>query len=160
VCLFVVLYFCVLLQDMAVRVMDSNALERERGITILAKNTAIRWGAQAAGSLCRGHHNSLACSSAGVCVYAHCCQDGAVRTLTCSNCRPVCVNDLAVCASEVPYPGGCWAPEVTESEFKRQDGTQQHSSHPKPPCPPPPSLQLRAHAPFSRSSGTRASKST
>jgi GTP-binding protein len=25
------------------RVMDSNALERERGITILAKNTAIRW---------------------------------------------------------------------------------------------------------------------
>jgi GTP-binding protein len=26
------------------RVMDSNALERERGITILAKNTAITWG--------------------------------------------------------------------------------------------------------------------
>jgi GTP-binding protein len=26
------------------RVMDSNAIERERGITILAKNTAIRWG--------------------------------------------------------------------------------------------------------------------
>src|SRR5688572_23779532 len=26
------------------RVMDSNALERERGITILAKNTAIKWG--------------------------------------------------------------------------------------------------------------------
>ncbi|QEP44332.1 translational GTPase TypA [Ectothiorhodospiraceae bacterium BW-2] len=26
------------------RAMDSNALERERGITILAKNTAIRWG--------------------------------------------------------------------------------------------------------------------
>ena len=25
-------------------IMDSNALERERGITILAKNTAIRWG--------------------------------------------------------------------------------------------------------------------
>jgi GTP-binding protein len=25
------------------RIMDSNALERERGITILAKNTAIRW---------------------------------------------------------------------------------------------------------------------
>jgi hypothetical protein len=37
-----------LLQDMAERVMDSNAQERERGITILAKNTAIRcvcvWG--------------------------------------------------------------------------------------------------------------------
>jgi GTP-binding protein len=26
------------------RALDSNALERERGITILAKNTAIRWG--------------------------------------------------------------------------------------------------------------------
>ncbi|MBC7982378.1 MAG: hypothetical protein H7Y02_00835, partial [Candidatus Obscuribacterales bacterium] len=25
------------------RMMDSNVLERERGITILAKNTAIRW---------------------------------------------------------------------------------------------------------------------
>ncbi len=25
-------------------VMDSNPLERERGITILAKNTAVRWG--------------------------------------------------------------------------------------------------------------------
>jgi len=25
------------------RVMDSNELERERGITILSKNTAIRW---------------------------------------------------------------------------------------------------------------------
>src|SRR5687768_7370465 len=25
------------------RVMDSNALEKERGITILAKNTAINW---------------------------------------------------------------------------------------------------------------------
>jgi len=29
------------------RVMDSNDLERERGITILAKNTAIRWKSQA-----------------------------------------------------------------------------------------------------------------
>ena len=26
------------------RVMDSNELERERGITILSKNTAIHWG--------------------------------------------------------------------------------------------------------------------
>lgn len=91
-CLFVVLYFCVLLQDMAVRVMDSNALERERGITILAKNTAIRWGAQAAGSLCRGHHNSLACSSAGVCVYApllsgRCCADADMQQLPSSVCQ-------------------------------------------------------------------------
>ncbi|HEX7043110.1 MAG TPA: translational GTPase TypA [Burkholderiales bacterium] len=31
-------------KDMGACVMDSNALERERGITILAKNTAIRWG--------------------------------------------------------------------------------------------------------------------
>src|SRR5579871_5301425 len=27
----------------AERVMDSNDLERERGITILAKNTSVRW---------------------------------------------------------------------------------------------------------------------
>src|SRR6202790_5437586 len=31
-------------QTVATRVMDSNPLERERGITILAKNTAIRHG--------------------------------------------------------------------------------------------------------------------
>jgi len=30
-------------KDMGDRVMDSNDLERERGITILSKNTAIRW---------------------------------------------------------------------------------------------------------------------
>ncbi len=29
--------------DLPERVMDSNDLERERGITILAKNTAIGW---------------------------------------------------------------------------------------------------------------------
>ncbi len=29
--------------DLAERIMDSNALEKERGITILAKNTAINW---------------------------------------------------------------------------------------------------------------------
>ncbi len=31
-------------QRVADRVMDSNPLERERGITILSKNTAVRWG--------------------------------------------------------------------------------------------------------------------
>jgi GTP-binding protein len=31
-------------KDVQDRVMDSNVLERERGITILAKNTAITWG--------------------------------------------------------------------------------------------------------------------
>src|SRR5258705_8276621 len=31
-------------QEVVERVMDSNALEREKGITILAKNTAIRFG--------------------------------------------------------------------------------------------------------------------
>src|SRR3954463_12122512 len=30
-------------QDVAERVMDSNDLEREKGITILAKNTSVRW---------------------------------------------------------------------------------------------------------------------
>src|SRR5579864_9148297 len=32
------------------RVMDSNDLERERGITILAKNTSVRWRSRAAGT--------------------------------------------------------------------------------------------------------------
>jgi GTP-binding protein len=36
----------------AERVMDSNDLERERGITILAKNTSVRWRA-ADGSVCK-----------------------------------------------------------------------------------------------------------
>ena len=31
-------------QETVERVMDSNDLERERGITILAKNTAIQYG--------------------------------------------------------------------------------------------------------------------
>jgi small GTP-binding protein len=31
-------------QDVAERVMDSHDLEREKGITILAKNTAVRLG--------------------------------------------------------------------------------------------------------------------
>src|SRR5271168_2974812 len=31
-------------EEVAERVMDSNDLERERGITILAKTTGIRWG--------------------------------------------------------------------------------------------------------------------
>jgi len=32
-------------QQVAERIMDSNPLERERGITILSKNTSVRWGA-------------------------------------------------------------------------------------------------------------------
>src|SRR5574340_988611 len=32
-------------EKIAERVMDSNDLEKERGITILSKNTAIRWKA-------------------------------------------------------------------------------------------------------------------
>src|SRR5438034_7184950 len=31
-------------QELTDRVMDSNDLERERGITILAKNTSVRYG--------------------------------------------------------------------------------------------------------------------
>src|SRR6516165_8408661 len=34
------------------RVMDSNDLERERGITILAKNTSVRWRS-ANGDVCK-----------------------------------------------------------------------------------------------------------
>ncbi|MFN2374022.1 MAG: GTP-binding protein, partial [Cyclonatronaceae bacterium] len=30
-------------QELEERVMDSNALEKERGITIMAKNTAVTW---------------------------------------------------------------------------------------------------------------------
>lgn len=33
-------------QEVAERVMDSNDIERERGITILSKNTAVRYGKQ------------------------------------------------------------------------------------------------------------------
>ena len=33
-------------QEVAERVMDSNAIERERGITILSKNTAVTYNAQ------------------------------------------------------------------------------------------------------------------
>ena len=33
-------------ETMVDRVMDSNDLEREKGITILAKNTAVTWGHQ------------------------------------------------------------------------------------------------------------------
>ncbi|MFZ8998874.1 MAG: GTP-binding protein, partial [Ilumatobacteraceae bacterium] len=31
-------------EELTDRVMDSNDLEREKGITILAKNTSVRWG--------------------------------------------------------------------------------------------------------------------
>ena len=31
-------------QQVMERVLDSNPLERERGITILSKNTSVRWG--------------------------------------------------------------------------------------------------------------------
>src|SRR5689334_7907555 len=31
-------------QEVGERILDSNVLERERGITILAKNTAVTWG--------------------------------------------------------------------------------------------------------------------
>jgi len=30
-------------EQLGERIMDSNDIEKERGITILAKNTAIRW---------------------------------------------------------------------------------------------------------------------
>jgi len=46
------------------RIMDSNALEKERGITILSKNTAVRYGVRViapaksmAGLVNRGAHH-------------------------------------------------------------------------------------------------------
>jgi GTP-binding protein len=40
-------------QDVAERVMDSMDLEREKGITILAKNTAVQYGARSSTSSTR-----------------------------------------------------------------------------------------------------------
>ena len=34
------------------RIMDSNALEKERGITILSKNTAVRYGVRRSAPKC------------------------------------------------------------------------------------------------------------
>ena len=42
-------------QEVVDRVMDSNDLERERGITILAKNTAVRYGDRQCKKGCKGH---------------------------------------------------------------------------------------------------------
>ena len=52
-------------QQVAERVMDSNALERERGITIMAKNTAIVYrGRRSTSSTRRATPTSAARSSA------------------------------------------------------------------------------------------------
>ena len=53
-------------QDVAERVMDSMDLEREKGITILAKNTAVRYGEPSStSSTRRGTRTSAARSSGG-----------------------------------------------------------------------------------------------
>ena len=49
------------------RVMDSNEQERERGITILAKNTAINWKGTASTSSTRQVMPTLAVRSSGSC---------------------------------------------------------------------------------------------
>ena len=49
-------------QQVEERVMDSNPLERERGITILAKNTAVRW--QGDEDQHRGHARATPTSAA------------------------------------------------------------------------------------------------
>ena len=52
-------------QEVAERVMDSNDLERERGITILAKNTAVHFGEAKINIVdTPGHATSAARSSA------------------------------------------------------------------------------------------------
>ena len=45
------------------RVMDSGDLERERGITILAKNTAIHWKDTKINIIDTLHYRSLVCST-------------------------------------------------------------------------------------------------
>src|SRR5688500_1708898 len=51
-------------QPVEERVMDSNALERERGITILAKNTSIRYSVDTTDSMGHlPHHESIPTSS-------------------------------------------------------------------------------------------------
>ena len=55
-------------QETQDRVMDSNALERERGITILAKNTAITYVADGGGpgvSNAQWDQGAVVCNSAG-----------------------------------------------------------------------------------------------
>ena len=53
-------------QDVNERVMDSMDLEREKGITILAKNTAVRHGGvSSTSSTRRGTRTSAGRSSAG-----------------------------------------------------------------------------------------------
>ena len=48
------------------RIMDSNALEKERGITILSKNTAVRYGVrQSAVSACCLHLQAAGCAFQG-----------------------------------------------------------------------------------------------
>jgi GTP-binding protein len=52
-------------EEMVDRVMDSNDQERERGITILAKNTSVRWGEYKINIIdTPGHSTSAARSSA------------------------------------------------------------------------------------------------
>ena len=56
-------------------VMDSNAIERERGITILAKNCAVSWGARTSTSSTRPATPTLAARWSAPCRWwtAWCC---------------------------------------------------------------------------------------
>ena len=76
-------------QDVTERVMDSNELEREKGITILAKNTAVRYGdvifnivdtpghADFGGEVERGSRWSTACSCSSTRAKARCRRRGS-----------------------------------------------------------------------------------
>jgi peptide subunit release factor RF-3 len=60
-------------EEVAERVMDSNDLEREKGITILAKNTAILWNTTRSTSSTRPATPTSAVRSSAVCAWSTAC---------------------------------------------------------------------------------------
>jgi predicted membrane GTPase involved in stress response len=65
------------------RVMDSNPLERERGITILAKNTSVRWIARSTSLIRPDTPTSVAKLSASCAWSMACCFSSTRSTGRC-----------------------------------------------------------------------------